>query len=203
MNRYFLAASATAASALALAACQNGGTSADNTLTANTMVVNSLTTPDNGMASGAMAGGPAMNGTAASIDQPFLTDAIKGDNGMIALGQLAQQKGGTDAVKNFGQTLETDHAAGKQQASDLAQQAGMAVPTGMTDMATQAKQKLAGLSGAAFDKAFIPMMIDDHTKDIAKFENQAQSSDIQTAQLAQQTLPTLRKHLQIAQGLAK
>ena len=44
-------------------------------------------------------------------------------------------------------------------------------------------------------------MIDDHKKDIAKYEKQASSGDPQTAALAKDTLPTLRKHLETAESL--
>jgi len=44
-------------------------------------------------------------------------------------------------------------------------------------------------------------MIEDHRNDIAKFEAQARSGDPRTAALARRQLPTLRKHLRIAQSL--
>jgi putative membrane protein len=62
-------------------------------------------------------------------------------------------------------------------------------------------QMLKALSGAEFDKQFKAMMIEDHTKDIAKYERQTASTDAQTAALAQKTLPTLRKHLDAANAL--
>jgi len=45
------------------------------------------------------------------------------------------------------------------------------------------------------------MMVEDHTKDITKYEKQAASADAQTAALAKKTLPTLRKHLDVAKAL--
>ena len=61
--------------------------------------------------------------------------------------------------------------------------------------------KLKPLKGAEFDKAFKAAMIEDHQKDIAKYEKQAASGDAQTAALAKETLPTLRKHLATAKSL--
>ena len=49
--------------------------------------------------------------------------------------------------------------------------------------------KLKGMSGEAFDKAFKAMMIEDHNMDIAKYEKQASSGDAKTAALAKDTLP--------------
>ena len=47
------------------------------------------------------------------------------------------------------------------------------------------------------------MMVDDHNKDIKKFEKEANSSNQQIATFAKETLPTLHKHLDTAQSLAK
>ena len=44
-------------------------------------------------------------------------------------------------------------------------------------------------------------MIEDHRKDIEKYEKQSDSPDAETADLATKTLPTLRKHLEAANAL--
>ncbi len=181
------------AGACALAACSNnGGGNDSNLVLQNDMAP--VTVPANGM---------DMNGVSAdNVDTAFLTDAIKGDNSEVQLGQLAQQKGASQGVKEFGQTLVTDHGKAKEQAAQLAQQAGMQVPDGIKDGAKQEMTKLQGLSGADFDKEFASYMVQDHKKDIDKFQQQANGTG-PTAQLAQQSLPTLKKHLQMAQSLQK
>ena len=137
----------------------------------------------------------------AAIDSAFVTDAIKGDNGEVAIGQLAQAQGQSQAVKDFGKLLVSDHGAHKQELAALAQTAGVPVTNEPTDEANANLEKLKGLRGADFDKQFKTMMVEDHTKDIAKYEKQASSGDTQTAALAQKTLPTLRKHLDAANAL--
>jgi putative membrane protein len=137
----------------------------------------------------------------AAIDSAFVTDAIKGDNGEVAIGQLAQAQGQSQAVKDFGKLLVSDHGAHKQELAALAQTAGVPVTNEPTDEAKANLEKLKGLRGAEFDKQFKTMMVEDHTKDIAKYEKQASSGDTQTAALAQKTLPTLRKHLDAANAL--
>jgi len=59
--------------------------------------------------------------------------------------------------------------------------------------------RLASLSGAEFDRAFVKQMVDDHEQTIAKFE--AAQNDVTDAELRgfiASTLPTLRQHLQQA-----
>ncbi len=181
----------TAVALASLTACQQNNaanTAADNTLVADNLIVNE--TDLNG----------ATTTGATNIDTAFLTDAIKGDNSEIQLGQLAQTKAASKGVKDFGQTLVTDHGKAKDQASTLAQQANMTVPTEMKPEAKSELQKLQGMSGAAFDKEFVSYMVQDHKKDIAKFQQEANGS-APVADMAKQQLPTLKKHLDIAQGL--
>ncbi len=137
----------------------------------------------------------------ATIDSAFVTDAMKGDNGEVAIGQLAQTQGESQAVKDYGELLATDHGAHKQQLAALARASGVPVTNEPSEEGKANLDKLKKLHGAAFDKEFKEMMVEDHTKDIAKYEIQAKSADAQTATLAQKTLPTLRKHLDTANAL--
>jgi len=58
--------------------------------------------------------------------------------------------------------------------------------------------KMAKLQGAAFDRNFKKEMLADHKKDIAAFQKEANDS---AADFANETLPTLQKHLNAAQKL--
>lgn len=133
----------------------------------------------------------------------FLTDAMKGDNSEIHLGQLISQRGASGAVRDFGNTLVTDHTQAKSQVADLAHQ--MRVPTtgAMMPEARAEEAKLRHLRGPAFDREVKRYMINDHRKDIAKFQAQARSGERRTAELARAQLPTLRKHLHIAESLPR
>jgi putative membrane protein len=64
--------------------------------------------------------------------------------------------------------------------------------------------KLQNESGAEFDKDFVRMAIRDHKKDIAEFEKcRTDVSDPQITAFIDQTLPTLRNHLQMAETAAR
>jgi putative membrane protein len=152
---------------------------------------------------GVLVASAALAGAAlAASDQDFLKKALEGDNSEMALGQMAEQRGASAGVRDFGRMLHDDHAAAKAKALPVAQEHG--VPD-TADMAPEAKaeaQKLKGLSGPAFDREFVRYMVTDHKKDIADFQKQARHGDRQTASLARETLPDLRKHLKTAQQLA-
>jgi putative membrane protein len=137
----------------------------------------------------------------AKTEKEFINDAIKGDNSEIAMGQLAVTKGGSEPVRTFGQTLIDDHSKAKTDASAVATQMGVSPPSEMPPDAHSEMTKLQQLSGRDFDKEFVRVMVEDHQKDIAEFKKEAGSVHGPVQQLAAQTLPTLEKHLRIAQSL--
>ena len=137
----------------------------------------------------------------AKTEKEFINDAIKGDNSEIAMGQLAVRKSASDPVKVFGQTLIDDHSKAKTDASAVATKMGVSPPSEVSSDAQREMTRLQQLSGRDFDKEFIRVMVEDHQKDIAEFKNEAGSGHGPVQQLAAQTLPTLEKHLQIAQSL--
>jgi putative membrane protein len=137
----------------------------------------------------------------AKSDKQFLSDAIKGDNAEITLGQLAAQKGGSDGVRSFGQTLVTDHRKAKDEAAALAAGLEVKISDGIAEEAQQELDKLQHLTGPEFDKEFVGFMAAEHEKDISEFKEKAGEGNRQVPEFAARTLPTLQKHLQLAQSL--
>ncbi|MGZ3257497.1 MAG: DUF4142 domain-containing protein [Croceibacterium sp.] len=131
----------------------------------------------------------------------FVIDAIKGDNGAIANGTLAAQHGSTAAVRELGATLVRDHSASKAEAIAAGDQVGVGTPTDMTAPARHLQRQLLRLSGPEFDRVFLKALIKDHRKAIAKFEEQRRSGDAVTRKLAEDALPHLSEHLQVALSL--
>lgn len=100
------------------------------------------------------------------------------------MGQLAKQKGQSEAVKSYGQMLVTDHSANNEKATALAEQNGVSAPTEPSAKQKAGYDKLNGLSGAAFDREFAKMMAMDHKEDIAKFKREAAKKNDPLAQHA-------------------
>ncbi|HET6389542.1 DUF4142 domain-containing protein [Hyphomicrobium sp.] len=135
-------------------------------------------------------------------DKSFLEEAIKGDNSEIALGRLAEAKGGNEAVKHFGRQLVKDHMKAKKQAMAVAKTMNVPDTETLSDDGKEEETKLDSLTRQDFDKEFAAYMVKDHQEDIQKFEEQAKGSG-KVAELAKETLPTLRKHLKMAEELQK
>ena len=144
-----------------------------------------------------------LTSTAALAAPPakFLRDAIKGDNSEITLGRLIAARGASAQVRSFGSTLVSDHSAARGQAVAVARQMGVRPPIGIMPEARAERMKLERLRGRAFDREVRRYMVHDHREDIAKFEAQARSGEHNTARLAREQLPTLRKHLRIAESI--
>jgi putative membrane protein len=136
-----------------------------------------------------------------SSREDFLKDAIRGDNSEIKLGQLAAQSGGSRGVRAYGRTLVADHAKGKAQAAQVAKQLGVDVPSHAMLKADAEYLKLRALSGKSFDREFVSYMIDDHKDDIQTFRQAARSHHGPVGKLAEEQLPTLRKHLKMAEQI--
>jgi putative membrane protein len=136
-------------------------------------------------------------------DERFLTEAIQGDLAEVKMGELAQQKGGTDRVKEFGQTLAKDHGDHAKTLQQLGQQVGIAtLPSEPSAKQKAEHDRLGKLSGAQFDREFAKLVVDDHRKDIAKYQAEAKKSG-PIGTMAKQTIPTLQQHLQMAQELTR
>jgi putative membrane protein len=134
----------------------------------------------------------------------FLTDAIRGNIAEVKMGELAQQRGKSDDVRDYGETLAKDHSMGAQKTTALAKKLGITAPTEPPADALQTYEALAKLSGEEFDHQFAAHMVMGHQKEIAKYTEQSRdASNPEVAALAKETLPTLEKHLATAQALSK
>ena len=150
--------------------------------------------------SASMNGSSGMNQKANKADQKFLMEGMQGDMAEVQLGKLAQQKGQSEDVKQFGQMLEQDHSQHLQQAQQEAQQLGITPPQQVNAKQKATYERMSKLSGAQFDKQLTKHAVADHKKDVAEYQKEAKSKG-PLAQFAQQTVPTLQKHLQTAQSI--
>ena len=98
---------------------------------------------------GALAATGAMAQTkqADKDSQKFIKAAIEGDIAEVDIGKLAQEKGESDAVKQFGAMLVKDHGAHKAKAEQVANELGVTPPTGSSFSSKATYTKLKLLSG--------------------------------------------------------
>jgi len=136
-------------------------------------------------------------------DTKFMKTAAMGGMEEVELGQLAAQKASSPEVKNFGQHMVDDHSKANDQLKQLAAQKGVTLPASMSASQKQDMNRLSKLSGAAFDSAYVSMMVKDHKKDVAEFQKESKSGkDSDVKGWASTTLPTLESHLQMIEGIS-
>ena len=140
-------------------------------------------------------------GALAKSDSSFLADAIQINLAEVAVGGLAQKNGASDDVKSFGKMLVDDHTASNEKAKSLAQANGVTPPNEPKPEDKKTQEDLAKLSGSEFDREFAKAMVNGHKKAIQEFETASNGND-DVAKFAQDTLPTLKKHLEQAQSIA-
>ena len=157
-----------------------------------------------------MAGAIPMNATASQpaarnkrvADRKFLTKAAAGGMTEVEMGKLAQTQAASDQVKQFGARMEADHGKANTELKTIASSKSVELPPSPPKKEMKMMDKLKTMSGAEFDRAYMSHMVSDHKKDIELFEKESKSGkDPQVKAFATKTLPTLREHLQMAQGI--
>ncbi|HKP81152.1 MAG TPA: DUF4142 domain-containing protein [Pyrinomonadaceae bacterium] len=177
----------------------NQNSNSSNTSSQNRNANRSNRNSSNTSATGEQTG---MAGAMNSKDRDFVMDAAMGGLMEVELGQLAAQKGTSEAVKQFGQRMVDDHGKANTELTSLATSKGITLPATIDDKHRQDVTKLSAMSGADFDRAYSKMMLKDHEKDVSEFEKEStKGADPDVKAFASKTLPTLQEHLTMARAL--
>ena len=132
-------------------------------------------------------------------DETFARKAAEGGLAEVELGQLAEEKGQSQAVKDFGQRMVTDHSKANDELKNAAAQENIKLPDKLNAKEQAIYDGLSKLSGSAFDKAYAHNMVKDHRIDLREFNTEAQNGqDEPIKNFAAQTVPTLQEHLKMA-----
>jgi putative membrane protein len=137
-------------------------------------------------------------------DDTFATKAAEGGMAEVELGNLAQQRASSTAVKDFGKRMVTDHTKINDQLKSIAGKQGITLPTALDAKDQATMNRLSKLNGAAFDRAYMADMVKDHKGDIAEFQREANNgTNPELKSFAGMTLPTLQEHLRLAEDAQK
>jgi putative membrane protein len=138
-------------------------------------------------------------GTLAPADHNFVNEAAIGGMAEVELGNLAKEKASNPDVKSFGDRMATDHGKANDELKNWAQQKNVTLPTELDAKHKAERDRLAKLSGEAFDKAYMRLMVADHNKDVAAFKRESTAAkDPDLKAWAGKTLPTLEEHQKLA-----
>ena len=158
---------------------------------------NSLPTPSsNTMATSANNTSASSNTNSTLAEENFWTTAAEGGIAEVEMGRIASQKAQNPEVKKFAQMMVADHTKANNELKAAAGKKKVKLPETYGPNQKSTIDELNRLTGADFDREYVQAMVDDHTADVALFEDQAQDdSDPEAKAFAAKTLPVLKKHL--------
>src|SRR5215469_3502759 len=142
--------------------------------------------------------------TSAFNDTDFAKEAAQGGLAEVKLGQLAEEKGSSQAVKDFGKRMVADHSAANDKLKTVASREKVMLPTTVNKKDQKTYDQLSQLSGDAFDRAYARDMVKDHQHDVAAFKEEASNGQNPAIKgFASETLPTLEDHLKMAREMQR
>ena len=95
-------------------------------------------------------GQPYGNAGGQMQDHTFMMKAAEGGLAEVQLGQLAQQNGQSQAVKDFGKRMVDDHSKANDQLKQVASQAGVTLPASPSSARPGGVQQLSKMQGDCF-----------------------------------------------------
>ncbi len=144
----------------------------------------------------------AAENKAASKDANFIKKVADANMTEIKLANLAKDNGQKQEVKDFADRMIKDHTNAGDQLKPIAQKLNVDIPDTVSAEHQQTIDKLSKLKGDEFDKAYASAMVKDHKKVVSMFEkNKDQLQDKDLKEFDEQTLPTLKEHLELAKKL--
>ena len=118
---------------------------------------------DNKSDSGSSGGGDV--GSEAGFPRAALSDSQT----EIQAGQLAQQQGGSDQVRQLGARMASENQGALSDAQNVAARYGVD-PQQQTSEDQQRLADLSGRTGADFDQAYLKVVVSDQRADISEYE---------------------------------
>jgi putative membrane protein len=134
----------------------------------------------------------------------FLKEAAQANQTEIAMANVAEDKSQNTQVKDLARMMRADHEQNYSQLQAIAQAHGVTLDPKLDMLNRYEVDRLKKANEADFDKDYTKVMLKDHVKCIKRFEKAASDIEEQDVkQYAQNTLPTLRHHLQRSEEAAR
>jgi putative membrane protein len=136
----------------------------------------------------------------APTDAAFAQKVAASNAAEIELSRIAYVRAHSPEVRAFARQLLIDHRDMAINLDNFALERGYLIAWEIQPEMASNIERLRTLDGAAFDKAFMDLMVEAHSKSVTTLETQA-ASGRETASLANASLPTVRHHLEMARAL--
>jgi putative membrane protein len=145
----------------------------------------------------------ALAAESSSPDQAFYAKVAVAGLAEVEAGKLAQRKGASRGVREFGSMMVADHSLANTKLKSLAARKNVKLPAEPDAEHQKAQSELETANGAAFDAAYIKNQIAAHEAAEALLKKEIESGkDADAKAFAQELLPTVSEHLKTARELA-
>lgn len=131
----------------------------------------------------------------------FVSKAAQAGMTEVEVGKLALEKSRDPAIRGFAQRMVDDHSKANAELAAIATAKGVTAPKKLDAEHQAMVNSMKAMPAQDFDREYSEHMNMDHTKAVALFESASHASDPQIAAFAQKTLPTLKKHKELAEKL--
>jgi putative membrane protein len=132
-------------------------------------------------------------------DAEFIREVASSNLKEIRLGEMAQSRAASPAVKQFGQQMVTDHTNLENQLTTMVANNGISLKQSLSSEDEEEVERLEKLSGQDFDRVYMDLMFRGHRDNVEQFQNQARSANsAQVRTFATSSLPILQQHLALA-----
>jgi putative membrane protein len=112
-----------------------------------------------------------------SQDQIFLIKATEGGLAEVQLSQLAAQLASKPEVRAFAEKMVDEHSSLNVTMKFIAERLGVVPPIALDKKDQALYDKLDGMKGASFDKAYLKAMYDAHHNDLKEFTAEMQAAN--------------------------
>jgi putative membrane protein len=134
----------------------------------------------------------------------FARQAAMGGMAEVEISRIATTQGTNADVKTFAQRMVDDHSKANDELKSLAQQKSWTLPTAMDAKHRATLARLAKLNGAAFDRAYMKVMMSDHKQVVSMFQRYSRmGTDSDLKAWVDKTLPTIQEHASMSMTTAK
>lgn len=131
----------------------------------------------------------------------LIKNGMEGGMTEIAASKIALKNSQNPQVVSLAQMMIADHSKSDSTLHWMEDDKMLSETDSISDNHKILLDSLKTKTGAAFDKAYVSMMIHDHKVAIDLFKDESDNKNQTIQDFARQTLPTLEKHLEMAKDL--
>ena len=131
-------------------------------------------------------------------DSVFITRAGSAGLLQVKLGKLAEKKGSSTAVVEFGKGMVAHYSKANEELKAAAKQAGFPAPA-LLRQDQLSFDRFNGMGRSSFDKAYMAEMVERQNEEVRLFQGEATGGRVQSLkQLASRMLPDTELRLSLA-----